>query len=1556
MADFTVFPAFINTSIPPNILLVLDHSGSMQCPAYLTYGWYNYTSKRARCGDYTSENDPEHKYDPTKNYYGYFDKDKYYDYNSNKFYENPSCTHTDRIGGSKCISGNLMNWVSMSRLDVMRKVIMGGKSVSTQDNTYTLRSEGGLWSYSDSTLGCAFTIEGGSYPALDHKITIADYGSGVGDCSNTAGDNFDDGFFDNSKWNAEDIGGPLPGSQEEKNGYLYVNAEGTSIWGYSDELRYIYQEFTDDFDVMLHVVSPPQTSSSAKAGLMIRETLSANSKHVMVMVTKNNGVQFARRSSTNGYTGTFAGYAYPSPRYPVWVRLKREGNTFYAYYSSDGNNWNYRGSTTVNMNSHVYVGMAAASYSYNNIGTAIFNEFKYCIPKGCLFDKLQDANLKVDVPEHERRGVVHTVADTDYDGVFDTGAPRFGLMVYNSDNVGCMLSGIEGANLSSFMNDLQSIPAYNGTPTGDAIEEAWDYYKQKSDHYGCNNNTYIGGQGSSIDPWYDKNPNPPPNRLPSACRKSFVIVVSDGEWSDGTIDPVKPARQSHTEDLRNDIDGSQTLNYYSVYAFSDSQEGRNAMMHLAMFGNFDDFDNNKYPYPYSSGTKYPSPDSKDVTVPPSACDPTAPNSKCKEWDSEPGPPDAIPDSYYEAVDGEQLEAELLKAIADITRKATSGTAVSVLATTGDGEGAIYQAYFFPTKTISNGDYKWLGYLQGVFVDKYGNMRANTHDTNKKQLDYGLTTEGTCIDSAQDYIVRFRFDPVNQLTMVHYFYDQGCDGEWDGYFEDMNGDGFVDKYDEYYTPAADLSSVPLDKFPHSLWEAGDILHATNPDNRKIYTTIDGHFKFQFNVSNASLLQPFMQQPDITSAENLINYIRGVDFTQYRTRTFKGGVWKLGDIVHSTPVTIGEPVENYDILYGDVTYKEFRNKYKNRRQVIYVGANDGMLHAFNGGFYNPNDLRFYKNYSNGNYSDSSGKPLGSELWAFIPKSALQHLQWYADPTYTHTFYVDGKPRVADVKIFNDNPVHPGGWGTILIGSMRFGGKKGTGVKVCSDDQTKVCTDVNGNVVNNVCLSDTNCTVELNSSYFALDITNPESPPILLWNFDDPDNLGLSTSIPTLLRKKETNEWYAVFGSGPGSSDSLDKAPYEGISKQNASIYILRLNGNNGDVGSWCTVGDQNCPKPNYWIRKVGEDPTNNVIDPNAFMADPITIDMDLDYDVDVMYIGNTYCPSGKTCPSLDPNNTPSPWAGKMYRLKTKPSIDPANWELTTLFDPEQPITAAPSASVDDFGNLWVYFGTGRYMTQTDKHFNNSDFMHFYGVKDVCSPWKNDGVDNCKNAYKQICPASTTGKSILVDPISEDDLIEVWDEAHEVDSDKVCSNDNTKSCTEDSECWQDQNVEEPGVTCVPASDDFETYLNEARSCNTAGWMYRFPEAGERSISKPVVFGGLVIWPTYLPSKNMCKTAGESFLYAVYFETGTATDHEVFIEDANSDKDHIDRRKRLGEGLPSDVSIAKRGSKRIVAFSQSSTGAIFQSELTLGAPLSSKFIGWKEEQIPFDILENED
>ena len=221
-----------------------------------------------------------------------------------------------------------------------------------------------------------------------------------------------------------------------------------------------------------------------------------------------------------------------------------------------------------------------------------------------------------------------------------------------------------------------------------------------------------------------------------------------------------------------------------------------------------------------------------------------------------------------------------------------------------------------------------------------------------------------------------------------------------------------------------------------------------------------------------------------------------------------MWKLGDVIHSTPTVVAGPKDRHDAIYGDQSYSAFLQKWYNRRQVAYVGGNDGMLHAFNAGYYHPGDdasasapanTTEHGWFTTGPADNSTGAPLGDELWGFVPYELLPQLEFLGRADYQHTYYVDLPLKVADVRIFTADTDHPNGWGTILIGGFRMGGSCGA------------CSAGTGAPPMTVNISGTDYTFY--SSYFAMDITNPDAPK-LLWSFSS-SSLGLTTSAPAVVR---------------------------------------------------------------------------------------------------------------------------------------------------------------------------------------------------------------------------------------------------------------------------------------------------------------------------------------------------------------------------------------------------------------------------------------------------------
>ena len=162
----------------------------------------------------------------------------------------------------------------------------------------------------------------------------------------------------------------------------------------------------------------------------------------------------------------------------------------------------------------------------------------------------------------------------------------------------------------------------------------------------------------------------------------------------------------------------------------------------------------------------------------------------------------------------------------------------------------------------------------------------------------------------------------------------------------------------------------------------------------------------------------------TANDIIDYIRGEQSNealsggQFRTRTNL-----LGDVIHSSAVIVRGPSASFGDIWTPGTpediaagsgdgYLDFREANKSRNNIVLVGANDGMLHAFDAGINNP----------------GAG---GHELWAFMPSKLLEGLSEFASPTYDHDSYVDAAPVVADARI-------NGNWSTVALGGVRHGAK--------------------------------------------------------------------------------------------------------------------------------------------------------------------------------------------------------------------------------------------------------------------------------------------------------------------------------------------------------------------------------------------------------------------------------------------------------------------------------------------------------------------------------------
>jgi regulation of enolase protein 1 (concanavalin A-like superfamily) len=164
-----------------------------------------------------------------------------------------------------------------------------------------------------------------------------------------------------SSQQATDIGAPaIAGSVAYRQGVYTVHAAGTDIWDTSDQFHFVYQPVSGDVEVVARVRSITYADKWSKSGVMIRESLNADSRHAFALASAGKGYAFQRRVDTGGLSLNTAGSA-SAP--PGWVRLVRVGSRIEAFQSLDGMSWTSIGSEAIPMADTVFVGIATTSHN-----------------------------------------------------------------------------------------------------------------------------------------------------------------------------------------------------------------------------------------------------------------------------------------------------------------------------------------------------------------------------------------------------------------------------------------------------------------------------------------------------------------------------------------------------------------------------------------------------------------------------------------------------------------------------------------------------------------------------------------------------------------------------------------------------------------------------------------------------------------------------------------------------------------------------------------------------------------------------------------------------------------------------------------------------------------------------------------------------------------------------------------------------------------------------------------------------------------------------------------
>jgi regulation of enolase protein 1 (concanavalin A-like superfamily) len=174
-----------------------------------------------------------------------------------------------------------------------------------------------------------------------------------------------------SPWDNEDVGTvSIAGSATFTWNGATVRGAGANIWGTADGFHFAYRTLTGDGQIVARLDSQQRTDPWAKAGVMMRETLSAISSHASAFQTLDYGPVFERRAVPGGTSSRTSGSGGAAPR---WLKIARKGSTFTASESATGTTWAVIGSQTITMQSTIYVGLAVTSHNAGALSTATFS-------------------------------------------------------------------------------------------------------------------------------------------------------------------------------------------------------------------------------------------------------------------------------------------------------------------------------------------------------------------------------------------------------------------------------------------------------------------------------------------------------------------------------------------------------------------------------------------------------------------------------------------------------------------------------------------------------------------------------------------------------------------------------------------------------------------------------------------------------------------------------------------------------------------------------------------------------------------------------------------------------------------------------------------------------------------------------------------------------------------------------------------------------------------------------------------------------------------------------
>jgi hypothetical protein len=508
-----------------------------------------------------------------------------------------------------------------------------------------------------------------------------------------------------------------------------------------------------------------------------------------------------------------------------------------------------------------------------------------------------------------------------------------------------------------------------------------------------------------------------------------------------------------------------------------------------------------------------------------------------------------------------------------------------------------------------------------------------------------------------------------------------------------------------------------------WDAGSMLQSRTANSRNILTidpTVTTGIMKTFTAANITNTNLGVS----TDAERMeiINFVRGGELDA--SHPFYG--WKLGDIFHTSPLSIATPNANFFdrndtsgtawTVFRDANLREVGNG----GRIILVGANDGQLHAF--------------------------KALnGEESWSFVPPNLISKLKNIAHSTHPtsleHTYFVDGPLSAAEVwlgtgTIGSTNKSAAGSWKTYLIVGQGRGGIP-TLWSQSNDCQSNFSPYYKVTTIDPDTEASVTATYGHYCGYYALDITSTSADPVFQWRLGG--NSALSADVAAYLgqswskmflgrvRINNTEKWVGLIGGGYSGTNCASAATCDSRGK---GFIVVDLN--DGTI---------------LW-KYTHADNANMKYD---LAAAPVAVDYDGDGFLDTAYIGDT---GGNV------------WRFNFCLSKDGESCDTNSWSGGMLFSNATPVAGnkaiytQPAVTVDGNYNLWVYVGTGNKTDPT----GNSGTERLLGIKDIdreTTLTLGDLTDISSATYTNaasghgwyITLSPTTGEKILAEAVAHD-----------------------------------------------------------------------------------------------------------------------------------------------------------------------------------------------------------